>query len=118
MVELQFGLPRCLYTYPARETAEFASRSKREERRVSIMGLLFRSLAVASLVVLSTGAFAHNFPCSAFRKNLFGSWSALRLVTIQGPEGSISLRRGRTFRLGEYYKGVNVAALLEQDCRR
>ena len=81
------------------------------------MGQLFRSLAGALLVLLSSEAFAQDLACGAFRRNLLGSWSALRLVTIQGPEGPISIRRGRTFRLGEYYKGLNLAALLEQNCR-
>ena len=81
------------------------------------MDQLFRSLAVASLILLSSEAFAQDLPCGAFRRNLLGSWSALRLVTIQGPEGPISIRRGRTFKLGEYYKGLNLAGLLEQSCR-
>jgi hypothetical protein len=78
---------------------------------------LFCLLAVAPLVLVATEAFAQDLPCDAFRRNLFGSWSARRLVTIQGPEGPIALRRGRTFRPGEYYKGFDFAALLEQHCR-
>jgi hypothetical protein len=81
------------------------------------VGQLFRSLAVASAVLFSSEAFARDLSCGAFRRNLLGSWSALRLVTIKGPEGPISLRRGRTFRPGQYYRGVNLAALLEQNCR-
>jgi hypothetical protein len=81
------------------------------------VGQLFRSLTVVLLVQLSSEAFARSPPCNAFRRNLLGSWSALRLITIQAPEGPISIRRGRTFRLGEYYKGLNLAALLEQNCR-
>jgi hypothetical protein len=96
---------------------KFASCSKRQERGVSIMGRLFRSFAMVSMVLLSTKAFAQDLPCGAFRRNLLGSWSALRLVTIQGPEGPISMRRGRTFRLGDYYKGLDLAALLERNCR-
>jgi hypothetical protein len=96
---------------------KLASRSKRQKRGVSIMGPLFRSLAAASLVLLSTEALAQDLPCGAFRRNLLGSWSAVRSVTIQGPGRPISMRRGRTFRLGEYYKGVNLAVLLEQNCR-
>jgi hypothetical protein len=80
------------------------------------VGQLFRSLTVVLLVQLSGEALAQGPTCSAFRRNLLGSWSALRLITIQGPEGPISIRRGRTFRLGESYKGLNLAALLEQNC--
>ena len=80
------------------------------------MGRLFRSLAGASLVLLSTEALAQDLPCGAFRR-ILGSWSAVRLVTIQGPEGPIPISRGRTFRLGEYYKGLNLAAMFDQNRR-
>jgi len=96
---------------------KFGSCSRRQERGGSFMGQLLRSLAMASLVLLSTKAFAQDLPCGAFRRNLLGSWSALRLVTIQGREGPISIRRGRTFRLEDYYKGLDLAALLERNCR-
>jgi hypothetical protein len=78
---------------------------------------IFCLFAVAPLVLIATEAFALDLPCNAFRRNLFGSWSALRLATIQGPKGPIALRRGRTFRPGEHYRGLDLAALLEQQCR-
>gem|GEM_PF-971296 len=81
------------------------------------MGQPFRLFVAAWLVLLSGEAFAQDPPCDAFRRNLLGSWSALRPVTVQGPQGPASIRRGRTFRLGEYYKGLYLAALLEQICR-
>jgi hypothetical protein len=83
-----------------------------------IMGRLFRSAALVSLVLLWTEAFADDLPCSAFRRNLNASWSALRPVTIQGPLGPVSIGRGRTFRRGAYYKGFYPATLLEQNCHR
>ena len=82
-----------------------------------IVQQVFRLLVVAALALVATEAFAHDLPCDAFRRNLFGSWSARRLATIQGPQGPITLRRGRTFRPGEYYKGLDFAALLERRCR-
>jgi len=82
-----------------------------------IVQQVFRLLVVAALALVATEAFAHDLPCDAFRRNLFGSWSARRLATIQGPQGPIALRRGRTFRPGEYYKGLDFAALLERRCR-
>ena len=81
------------------------------------MQQFFRLLAVAPLALLATQAFAQDLPCNAFRRNLVGSWSALRLATIQGPLGPIAVRRGRTFRPGEYYKGFDLATLLERQCR-
>ena len=81
------------------------------------LGQVFRLLLLATLVLMPTEVFAQDLTCGAFRRNLRGSWSAQRLVTLQGPKGPISLMRGRTFRHGEYYKGLNVVALLEQNCR-
>jgi hypothetical protein len=78
---------------------------------------IFCVLALAPLALVATEAFAQDLPCDAFRRNLFGSWSALRRATIQGPEGPIALRRGRTFKSGEHYKGLDLAALLERQCR-
>jgi hypothetical protein len=82
-----------------------------------IMGRLFRSAALVSLVLLCADAFADDLPCAAFRRNLNGSWSALRPVTIQGPQ-PVTIGRGRTFRRGAYYKGFYPATLLEQNCHR
>jgi antirestriction protein ArdC len=65
----------------------------------------------------STQALGQDLRCGAFRRNLSGSWSTQQLVTLRGPEGPISLTRGRTFHQGKYYKGLNVVALLEQNCR-
>jgi hypothetical protein len=83
-----------------------------------IMGRLFRSAALVWLVLLCTEAFADDLPCAAFRRNLNASWTALRPVTIQGPRGPVSIGRGRTFRRGAYYKGLDPATLLEQNCHR
>lgn len=81
-------------------------------------GRLFRSIASLSLILLSTEAFGQDSVCGSFRRNLLGSWSAVRPVGIQGPYGQVSVRRGMTFNRGVYYQGLDLVALLEQSCRR
>ena len=82
-----------------------------------VVGILVGILIMAALVPFPREAFAQDFSCGGFRRNIGGSWSTQRRGTIQGPKGAISLMRDRTFGPGTYYQGVNVAALLEQECR-
>jgi hypothetical protein len=81
------------------------------------MGRFFRSIAVLLLLLACTEAPAQDLPCGSFRRGIGGAWSAVRPATFQGPYGQISVRRGRTFDRGSYYRGLDVAALLEQQCR-
>ena len=110
----QLGSHFAVRVVPGRKTT--TPRAARHRSRAH-HATIFCLLAVVPLVLVATEAFARNLPCDAFRRNLFGSWSTLRLATIQGPKGPIALRRGRTFRPGEHYKGLDLAALLEQQCR-
>ncbi|MBW1998253.1 MAG: hypothetical protein JRJ29_09855 [Deltaproteobacteria bacterium] len=54
--------------------------------------------------------------CEAFRKNPDGSWTSVQTTIIRAPIGEIRISPGMTFRKGAKLVGVDVAALLEQDC--
>jgi hypothetical protein len=92
--------------------------AQRHGNRTAWIGCLCRVTALLSLVLLSTEAFGRGSVCGSFRRNLLGSWSALRPVAIPGPYGQVSVRRGMTFNRGVYYQGLDLVALLEQRCRR
>ncbi len=59
------------------------------------------------------------FPCDAFRKDEQGAWSAIRTVTIQVPNGSITVGPGSKFRGNAInVNGVDFTAMLEANCRK
>jgi len=58
------------------------------------------------------------FPCDAFVKNADGSWTPTRDVNIVMPNGGDVLTVGSavSFHPGKEIRGLDVAALLEQQC--
>ena len=55
--------------------------------------------------------------CIAFEHNSDGSWTSVKTVTITRPNGEeIRIWRGMTFSSGGDFMGVDVAALLDQNC--
>ena len=56
-------------------------------------------------------------PCEAFKKNPNGSWTCIKPVTIKGPKGEIGIGVGMTFTRGVSFMGINLAELLDKDCK-
>ena len=55
--------------------------------------------------------------CIGFEHNSDGSWTSVKTVTITSPNmGEIHIRPGMTFSSGGELLGVDVAALLDQNC--
>ena len=54
----------------------------------------------------------------AFRRNADGSWSCIRDVTLNGPNGRMQVLAGTTFPRGRLFMGVDVAGFLEAQSLR
>jgi hypothetical protein len=54
--------------------------------------------------------------CADFRHNSDGSWSPVREVTIQYPNGIVSVAPQVSFPAGGTYMGVALAQMLNQRC--
>jgi hypothetical protein len=59
-----------------------------------------------------------SFPCDAFVKNPDGSWTPTRDVNIVMPNGRevVTVGSAVSFHPGKELRGLDVAALLEQQC--
>lgn len=55
-------------------------------------------------------------PCSAFQRNPNGSWTSIKSVTINGPNGQIQISPGMTFIRGVLFMGLDLAAWLDENC--
>ncbi len=56
-------------------------------------------------------------PCDAFRKNPNGSWTSIKSVTISKPGGgAIKISPRMTFDKGVFYRGVDLAKWLDENC--
>jgi hypothetical protein len=53
----------------------------------------------------------------AFRRNVDGSWSCIRDVTLNGPNGRIQVTAGATFCPGSSFMGVDLARFLDVQAR-
>ncbi len=60
---------------------------------------------------------AINSVLSYFRRNPDGSWTVTAPVTVNGPNGSISLSPGISFRRGVAFQGLDIAAWLDSQYR-
>lgn len=54
-------------------------------------------------------------PKDAFKKNPDGSYSVIKPVVIQGPNGSINLNPGMSFSRGVQFMGVDIAKTLDEE---
>jgi hypothetical protein len=68
--------------------------------------------AVVGLVPTAAGA-QQTVHCSDFTRNPNGSWSALKPITLNG----ISFGPGVAFTAGVSFGGVDLASILNQQCR-
>jgi len=56
--------------------------------------------------------------CQAFQKHSDGSWSSISSTTIQGPNGSVQINPGLTFRKGVVFMGIELATWLDENCSK
>lgn len=54
-------------------------------------------------------------PKDAFKRNDDGSYSVIKPVVIEGPNGKISLNPGITFRRGVAFMGIDIAKILDEE---
>lgn len=50
----------------------------------------------------------------AFKRNDDGSWTCVRPVTLDGPNGRMQVSEGTTYRRGALFMGVELAKWLDQ----
>ena len=53
-------------------------------------------------------------PKDAFKKNSDGSYSVVKPVEIQGPNGNINLGPGMSFSRGVEFMGIDIAKILDE----
>jgi hypothetical protein len=81
---------------------------------------MYLRIACLMLPLIASEAIAQSPPpstsqqlaCSAFRHNPNGSWSSLTSVTFNGA----AIGSGITFNRGVSFGGVDLAAILDQQC--
>ncbi len=56
--------------------------------------------------------------CADFRPEPNGGWSALGPIQFPGPQGPVRMVIGQTVVPGDYLDGMDLASLLDRDCRR
>jgi len=77
------------------------------------VALLVAALMTAALC-LAARAQNDEFPCDAFVRNGDGSWTATQATYIYSV--NFSVRKGGVFRRGDTYKGLDLAAKLDEVC--
>lgn len=55
-------------------------------------------------------------PCSAFQRNLNGSWTCRTFVAFDTSQSEIEVSRGTTFVLGNEFLGFDLAKWLNENC--
>jgi len=54
--------------------------------------------------------------CADFSRNANATWSANRTIAFPAPEGLLKVDQGSIYRIGQFYGGYDLAAMLEHDC--
>jgi hypothetical protein len=67
---------------------------------------------------LSAPVRAQNLPCDAFVRNADGSWTAVQEVRVPAAGRVFNVRAGSVLRPGATMMGLDMAALLAQECSR
>jgi len=57
-----------------------------------------------------------HWDCADFSRGSDATWSANRAVAFPAPEGLLKVDPGSIFRIGQFYGGYDLAAMLEHDC--
>ena len=59
---------------------------------------------------------SRSIPCSAFKENLDGSWSALRVVAIVDGDTRMEISADRRISAGELLAGIDLTQALNEQC--
>jgi hypothetical protein len=54
--------------------------------------------------------------CADFSRQPDATWSANRAIAFPAPEGLLKVDQGSIYRIGQFYGGYDLAAMLEHDC--
>ena len=54
--------------------------------------------------------------CDAFQKNTDGTWTSIKATGLKLEKKTIAIAQGMTFKKGEEFMFVDVAAWLEEHC--
>jgi hypothetical protein len=57
-----------------------------------------------------------HWDCADFSRKADATWSANRAVAFPAPGGLFKVDPGSTYRIGQFYGGYDLAAMLEHDC--
>ncbi len=76
-----------------------------------------RALIICSALLVAPASAQQNL-CEDFQRNPDGSWSPTHPITIQDQNGGQILVPGMSFHSGEIFMGVDLAAALDQQCRK
>jgi hypothetical protein len=54
--------------------------------------------------------------CADFSRKADATWSANHTVAFPAPDGLLKVDQGSVYRIGQFYGGYDLAAMLEHDC--
>jgi len=57
-----------------------------------------------------------HWDCADFSRKSDATWNANRAVAFPAPGGLFKVDQGSTYRIGQFYGGYDLAAMLEHDC--
>jgi hypothetical protein len=57
-----------------------------------------------------------HWDCADFSRKSDATWSADRAVAFPAPDGLLKVDQGTIYRIGQFYGGYDLAAMLEHDC--
>jgi hypothetical protein len=57
-----------------------------------------------------------HWDCADFSRKSDATWSANRAVAFPAPAGLLKVDQGSVYRIGQFYGGYDLAAMLEHDC--
>jgi hypothetical protein len=57
-----------------------------------------------------------HWDCADFSRKPDATWSANRAIAFPTPEGLLKVDQGSIYRIGQFYGGYDLAAMLEHDC--
>jgi len=78
-------------------------------------GLTLAAIALAG-IGLASPVRAQSFPCEAFLRNPDGSWTAMQEARIPAAGRVFNVRTGSVLRPGATMMGLDLAAMLVQEC--
>jgi len=88
-------------------------------RYLATLALLAATHALAAPVLAQgSGPLTKRIPCDAFKKQDDGSWRPTRDVNVELPDGRVlTVGPAATFAPGSPVRGLDLGAVLDQECR-